>query len=226
MGKDFTAIGRALAAPARSTILDLLMDGSSRPASELAGAAGVGASAASEHLAVLLDAGLVRCSTTGRQRFYRISTTEIAAALEHIGQCCPEVPVRSLRHSRQQQDLAQARLCYDHLAGRVAVLLTDSFLARGWLEGDGLAMTPAGDRGFIELGVDLDGLRSSRRPLSRSCPDWTERRPHLAGALGASVATLFQERDWARRRPSGRGLIITAVGIEALAKELDVVLAE
>ncbi|MET3803068.1 DNA-binding transcriptional ArsR family regulator [Nakamurella sp. UYEF19] len=222
MSRDFTGIGRALAALARSKILDLLMDGSARPAGELSAAAGVGASATSEHLAVLLEAGLLSCVITGRQRFYRIATPSIAAAVEHIGRLCPELPVSSLRLSRAQRDLAQARLCYDHLAGRVAVLLTDSYLDRRWLETESLALTEAGERGFLELGVDIAALRAGRRQLCRSCPDWTERRPHLAGSLGAAVAELFQQRAWAHRRGSGRGLIITDIGVVALEKQLGV----
>ena len=226
MTRDFTVIGRALAAPARSTILDVLMDGSARPAGELAGAAGVGASAASEHLAVLLDAGLLGCHLTGRQRFYRIANPTVAAALEHVGRLCPELPVRSLRQSRQQRDLAEARLCYDHLAGRLAVALTDSYLSRGWLEAESLALTSAGEQAFTELGVDLSGLRAGHRRVSRACPDWTERRPHLAGSLGAAVATLFLERSWTQRRSSGRGLIITADGAAALRQRFHLDFAE
>ena len=222
MSRDFTLIGSALAASARSTMVDLLMDGSARPAGELAASAGVGASAASEHLAILVNAGLLNCALIGRQRFYRIADASTAATLEHLGQLCPEMPVRSLRQSRQQRDLAQARLCYDHLAGRVAVALTDTYLARGWLEPQHLALTSAGETGFAAIGVDLGVLFEGRRQLTRSCPDWTERRPHLAGALGAAVATLFQERDWARRRPSGRGLTITATGTAMLRQELGI----
>jgi DNA-binding transcriptional ArsR family regulator len=224
MGRDFTLIGSALAASARSTMIGLLMDGSARPAGELAASAGVGASAASEHLAILVNAGLLSCALTGRQRFYRISTASTAATLEHLGHLCPEIPVGSLRQSRQQRDLALARLCYDHLAGRLAVALTDTYLARGWLEPQNLALTPLGESGFAVIGVDIGALFEGRRQVTRSCPDWTERRPHLAGAVGAAMATLFQERDWTRRRPSGRGLTITAAGAAMLWQEFGIVL--
>ena len=224
MSRDFTALGRALAAPARSMMVDLLMDGSARPARELAAVAGVGASAASEHLATLVGAGLLSCAPAGRQRFYRISTDSIASALEHIGQLCPDLPVRSLRLSRQQRDLAQARLCYDHLAGRVAVMLTDSYVGHGWLEAESLALTPAGEGGFTELGVDVGALRTGRRQFTRPCPDWTERRPHLAGALGAAVATLFLERAWVQHRPYGRGLSVTTAGAAALQRRWNVLI--
>jgi DNA-binding transcriptional ArsR family regulator len=222
MSRDFTAIGRALAAPARSGILNVLMDGSARPAGELADAAGVGASAASEHLSVLLDARLLSCVVTGRQRFYRIATPSVAAALEHVGLLCPDLPVRSLRQARLQQDLADSRMCYDHLAGRIAVRLTDAFVALRWLEADTLALTASGELAFTELGIEIRALRGRRRPLTRSCADWTERRPHLAGGLGAAMATLFQDREWTTRRASGRGLIVTANGVEVLARRWNI----
>ena len=222
MNRDFTAIGRALAASARSAILNVLMDGSARPAGELAHAAGVGASAASEHLSILVDAGVLSCVVTGRQRFYRIATPSVAAAVEHIGLLCPDLPVRSLRQSRQQRDLADARMCYDHLAGRIAVRLTDAFVAMRWLEPDALALTTSGDREFTELGIEIRALRGQRRPLTRSCADWTERRPHLAGGLGAAIAGLFQDRGWTTRRASGRALIVTQDGVDALARRWNI----
>jgi len=128
---DFSIVGRALAAPARSAMLDLLMDGSSRPSSELATVAAVGAPAASEHLKVLVEAGLVRSEPRGRQRLYRLTDATVGAALEQLGHLCPQTKVASLRHSREQRDLARARLCYDHLAGRLGVGITDAFLTRG-----------------------------------------------------------------------------------------------
>lgn len=222
MSRDFTVIGRALAAPVRSTIINLLMDGSARPAGELATAAGVSASATSEHLAVLLDAGLIRCHTQGRQRFYRVSDSSVAAGLEHIGQLCPAAAVRSLRQSRQQRDLADARLCYDHLAGRIGVALTDTYVEHGWLTPNELSLTASGERAFTDLGIDLPGLHSRRRRLTRPCPDWTERQLHLAGSLGAAIADLFLQRDWTQRRPTGRGLTVTSHGAQALRTKLGV----
>lgn len=218
MSRDFTAIGRALSAPVRSTCVNLLMDGSSRPASELAAAAGVKASTASEHLAVLVEAGILVCDPRGRQRFYRIADDGIAGALEQLGHLCPTVETTSYRQSRQARDLAHARLCYDHLAGRLGVALTDAMRSHQWLHGDELVVTAEGLGELAERGVDVEGLRRRSRPLSRACPDWTERRPHLAGALGASVAAVFLDRDWVRRRARSRGLEVTPAGVRALAE--------
>lgn len=217
MGRDFSVIGRALAAPARSTFVNMLMDGSSRPASELAAWARVNASTASEHLSVLMDAGLITCTARGRQRFYQLADASVATALEQLGHLCPQTRVAGLRQSMQVRALIAARLCYDHLAGRLGVAVTDSMLEDGWLDQVSFAPTTCGARRLSALGIDLDQLEAGRRVLARRCPDWTERKPHLAGALGASLAGLFLERGWVTRNPSSRGLNVTADGYRALA---------
>lgn len=209
-------LGRALAAPARSTFVDLLMDGSRRPAGELAAAAGVSAATASEHLAVLVAAGLVRCEPRGRQRFYALADASVAAALEQLGALSPTTPTTSWRLSREARDLARARLCYDHLAGRLGVELLDAMRRRTWLTGEDVVLTAAGRDALTGLGVGVADVEARRRATVRTCPDWTERRPHLAGGLGAAVADLFTERGWVRRRARGRGLDVTPVGERAL----------
>ena len=223
-GKDFSPVGRALAAPARSVMLGVLMDGSRRPAGELAAAARIGAPAASEHLAVLVEAGLVACEAHGRQRFYGIADPSVADALEALGALCPQTVTSSLRQSREARELADARLCYDHLAGRLGVGVTEALVGSGWLDGE-LRPTPGDASPFAELGIDVDGLRRGRRPLTRSCPDWTQRRTHLAGALGAALAEHFLAERWVRRRPSGRGLVVTDGGRAALLRWWGLILA-
>lgn len=218
VGRDFSVLGRALAAPARSTFVGLLMDGSRRPAGELAAAAGVTAATASEHLAVLVDAGLVRCEPRGRQRFYALADDSVAAALEQLGHLCPPTPPSSYRRPREARDLARARLCYDHLAGRLGVELLESMQRQAWLSPRDAALTPAGRDALTGLGVAVADLEARTRPVVRTCPDWTERRPHLAGGLGAALAAHFTERAWVRRRDRGRGLDITRAGTEALAR--------
>ncbi|MDL9980001.1 ArsR/SmtB family transcription factor [Microbacterium sp. ASV49] len=215
MTKDFTAIGRALAAPARSDILNLLMDGSTRPASELADAAGISASTASEHLAALLDAGLVDCSPAGRHRMYRLADGGVAAALEQLGHLCPDSPPLSFRRTREAESLAEARFCYDHLAGRLGVALTAAMVERGWLTEPDLDLTDAGRVGVAARGILLV---PSKRRTARPCVDWTERRPHLAGALGSAIGTRFLDAGWVRRIPGGRGLVVTPDGRRALAE--------
>lgn len=216
MARDLSVVGHALAAPVRSAILGMLMDGSTRPASELAAAAGVTASTASEHLGVLLDTGLVACVPRGRQRFYAIADEAVAAALEQLGHLCPPAPAVTYRQSASARDLVHARLCYDHLAGRLGIAVTEAMVDEGWMDAALAAPTSLGETRLADLGIDVAALRSERRQLARPCPDWTERRPHLAGALGAAVAALFLDRGWVVRRAHDRGLRVTDAGATAL----------
>ncbi|MFE2375295.1 ArsR/SmtB family transcription factor [Streptomyces sp. NPDC059398] len=212
--RDFTSMGRALAAPARSVFLNLLMDGTTRPAGELAREAGVSASTASEHLAVLVDAGLVTCRARGRCRYYSLTGPDVASALEALGVLTASEPVTGYRRSRQMKNLATARFCYDHLAGRLGIALADAWSGLGWLaDRDTLALTPAGVDGLCRIGVDVDEAVGSRRATTRTCLDWTERRVHLAGALGAAVGRRFLDAGWVVRRPGDRrGLNLTDDG--------------
>lgn len=216
MSRDLSVIGHALSAPVRSGVLNMLMDGSSRPAGELARAAGVGASTASEHLAVLLDAGLIQCVPRGRQRFYAIADAEVAGALERLGHLCPATPALMNHQSVEARDLAHARLCYDHLAGRLGIALAASLIENRWLDPELADVTARGVAHFRDQGIDVAELRSLRRRLVRSCPDWTERKPHIAGALGSALASVFVARRWVTRRSIGRGLDVTRAGAEAL----------
>ncbi len=192
------------------------MDGSRRPASELAAIAGVRPPAASEHLAVLVGTGIVAAEASGRRRFYRIADPAIANALEALGRVTGELPSTGYTRSREASALAEARLCYDHLAGRLGVGLFDAMTERGWLGEGGAVVTEEGRAGFADLGIPLEA-RGSRRPVARPCADWTERRSHLAGIAGRALAETFLERGWVQRRPSSRGLRVTEAG----ATELD-----
>jgi len=216
--RDFSLIGHALSAPARSAFIGLLMDGSSRPAGELAASARVAVSTASEHLGVLLDAGLIVGEAHGRHRLYRIANADVADALEQLGQLCPEAPAVGLRQSREARRLAMARYCYDHLAGQLGVALTDQMLSAGWLRADDFGVTALGVDELTRRGIDVAALRHRRRALTRQCLDWTERRPHLAGALGAAIAANFADRNWIIRRNGSRALDIPTTGTKMLSE--------
>lgn len=225
--RDFTALGHALSTPARSTFLNLLMDGTRRPAGELAQAAGVSASTASEHLGILVEAGLVTRESRGRHRYYSLAGREVATALESLGVVADAAPVSGYRRSRRAEYLAAARFCYDHLAGRLGTALTDAWIRAGWLAGhDELALTDPGAVGLRELGVDVDGAVSAHRPTTRACLDWTERRPHLAGALGSAVGTRFLAAGWVTRHRSGRGLDVTEAGRALIRESWNINLAD
>ena len=227
MGTDFAAVGRLLSSPARAAILDVLLDGGVASATELAAVASVKPSTASGHLAALLDAGLVTMVVRGRNHYYRLAGSDVAAALEALSRLCPATPVRSLRESRNMEALRTARTCYDHLAGQLGVELLSALLRRGWLtpRGDNYSLRALGERSLIGLGVDVAGARRQRRNFARACLDWTEQRPHLAGALGAAINETFLRDGWARRRRTGRGLVVTPIGAAQLAEALGVSIA-
>jgi DNA-binding transcriptional ArsR family regulator len=217
MGTDFSVIAGLLGHPARSAMIDALMDGRALSAGELARLAGVRASTASEHLGRLADGGLVTVTPQGRHRYYRISTADVAAALEAFARICPPTPVRSLRTSAQAEVLRYARTCYDHLAGMLGVAVMDAMRERRWLApvDGGYRLTRAGELALVAMGVDVVAAAGCRRSFARPCMDWTERRPHLAGALGAALTTTLLDRRWIGRR-AGRGVAPTGAGRVAL----------
>lgn len=223
MGTDYAAVAGLLGHSARAAMVDALMSGETMTAGRLARAAGVAPSTASEHLARLVEGGLVAVDARGRHRHHRIARPEVAEALEALARICPPTPVRSLRQSGQRAALGHARTCYDHLAGIVGVALTEALVHRRWIEpgGDGFAVTAAGERGLAGAGVDVAAARGARRAFARPCLDWTERRPHLAGALGAAVAARALAAGWVRRR-EGRGLALTPTGHTVLADHFGV----
>lgn len=196
-------------------MLQALLDGSQRPAGELARAAGVSASTASGHLHRLVDAGLLDARPRGRHRYYALAGPQVAAALEALALIAPPLPVRSLRQARTASALVEARRCYDHLAGRAGVALRTSLVTGGALEPTGPRDHRLTDRGRVllhDLGVRSDQLEDSRRMFARDCLDWTERLPHLAGALPAALLDRFLELNWVARCHGDRSLTITELG--------------
>lgn len=216
---DLAAVAAVIGEPSRAAMLDALMSGEALTAGELSRVAGVGRSAASEHLARLVDAGLVEVTVQGRHRYHRLAGPEVGQALEALSHIAPTKAVRSLRDSSRARSLWFARTCYDHLAGVCGVALHDHLVRGGMLaaaEG-GYAVTPAGERWFTDLGVDVDAALARRRSFARPCLDWTERRPHLAGALAAATTDRLLALGWfVRRAPDTRALRLTDDGAAAL----------
>ena len=216
---DLATIGMLLGDRVRAAMLETLLDGEESSAASLAEASGASASLASAHLRRLLDGGFVRVRTDGRRRMYRLASPQVAEFLEAgLLLTPPSGPVTSLRQATRRDQLRRARLCYDHLAGVLGVAVTDRLVELGALSAaaDGLVLTTVGDGYLAGLGVGVDSLRASRRPLGRVCSDWTERRPHLAGGAGAAVASALLERRWVLRRPGNRGLDLTSDGATGL----------
>jgi DNA-binding transcriptional ArsR family regulator len=220
---DLSAAARLIGEPARAAMLNALLAGQALAAGELARAAGVAPGTASEHLARLLAGGMVEVVVAGRHRYYRLASPDVARALEALALISPTMPITSLRRSRADAALAAARTCYDHIAGRLGVALHDALVERAALEpgGDGYLLTPAGETLLTGLGMDVAGARVRRRNFARPCIDFTERRSHLAGALGAAICHWMLDTGWVVRRASGqRSLRITDAGLRGLAEGL------
>jgi hypothetical protein len=190
------------------------MDGEARPAGELARRAGVAPSTASEHLTRLVAGRLLVVEPRGRERRYRLASAEVAAVLEALSCLGSEVPVTSLRAAGRTAALRAARTCYDHLAGRFGVAITEALVARDVLRNrDGsFELTGDGEVFLVQLGVDVAGARACKRMFARACLDWSERRPHLAGAVGAALATRLMDLDWIKRKRDTRAITITPIG--------------
>jgi DNA-binding transcriptional ArsR family regulator len=221
---DIAAVGALVGDRARAAMLNALMGGESISAGELARVGGVSAPGATAHLRRLRDGGLVVGETAGRRRVFRLASREVAEALEALALVAPPMPVQGLRGSKEAAALKRARTCYDHLAGELGVAVTNALVERDVLarEDDGFAVGRAGRRWLDDVGLDLDALRAARRSFARGCVDWTERRPHVAGSLGAGIATTFLARGWVRRRPGGRSVAVTAAGADWLERSLGV----
>jgi DNA-binding transcriptional ArsR family regulator len=217
------AFAAGLGDPTRMAMCLALVDGRAWTAGELAREAGVAASTASEHLSHLVDLGVLVEERQGRHRYLRLADDEVARIIEDLTVRAgrPGAAPRSLRGARVAADLAFARTCYDHVAGRLGVAVLDAMVAGGLVRtSDEVAITRRGRSWLTGLGGELVTPPSSRRPLARTCIDWTERRPHLAGTAGAALLTLMIEQDWVRRRPGARALTVTDVGRDRLRGEL------
>jgi len=221
---DIAAIARVLANRARAEMLNLMLDGRSHPAGDLAREAGIALSTASGHLGALVEAGLVRVQRSGRQRRYELSDAHVARALEALAAVAPRRATRSLKAGAEAQRLRAGRTCYDHLAGQLGVAVTDGLISRRALRrgNGGFAITPAGAELFEGLGVDLALARSRKREFALACMDWTERRFHLGGALGAALCDQLFAVEWVRRVGNGRAAGATRAGASALRSVLGI----
>jgi DNA-binding transcriptional ArsR family regulator len=219
---DIAVVGAALADRSRAGMLLALLGGEAIAAGELARIAGRSRSGASAHLRTLRNAGLVVAEDVGRKRFFRLANSEIADALELLARVAPLRPARTLRQSDAAQALKRARTCYDHLAGELGVAVTEALVERRLLErdGDAFCVMDAGRVWLGDVGIELADVERQRRSFARACVDWTERRPHLAGALGAALTDLFFARGLVQRLPGGRAIALTSAGSRWLTREL------
>ena len=215
---DIPAIAGLLADPARAKILWTLIDGTTRPAGELAYAANVSAQSASAHLAKLVEGGLLLSEAQGRHRYFRLAGPEVAGAIEGLASLSAALKPRKPRDPLPSKDMPrqflQSRTCYDHLAGEVAVQVLEDLVKARWLaaQGNDFAVTALGAKQFAALGIDLEAARATRRSFARACVDLTQRRPHLSGALGAALLDFAVARGWVLRDKRSRVVTITPKG--------------
>ena len=201
-------------------MLAALMDGRALTASELAYRTSVAASTASGHLTKLVDGNLVAVTVSGRHRYYRLFSSAVAEVLENLMALAADGPPRHRPKSPCDDAMARARTCYDHLAGRLGVALTDSLIAMGHVElaDEGGIVTDTGRAFLTELGINLAVPKNSRRTFCRKCLDWSERRWHIGGHVGAAIAERCFALGWTQRQKDGRAITITPPGGRAFAE--------
>jgi DNA-binding transcriptional ArsR family regulator len=211
-GPDLARIAALVGDPARANMLTALMGGTALTASELAMEAGVSLPTASSHLAKLGDGGLVTVASQGRHRYYGLAGPQVAAMLEAIMGVADAVGPKRARPGPKDGAMRQARICYDHLAGEMGVALYDRLSAAGLVCDGGQRVSEQGRQWFEAFGIDVGALARSRRPLCKACLDWSVRRSHLAGSLGAAMLEQFIQRRWARREKDSRVIAFSPQG--------------
>jgi len=213
-GPIIAEIAALVGDPARATMVAALLDGRALTASELAGAAGIRPQTASTHLAKLTEAGLLAAIRDGRHRYFRLASPAVAGMIDGIVAVALQRRPRYRPLSGPARALGAARICYDHLAGRLSVELTDALVAREYivLDDDAAEITPAGARFLTGFGIALSRPRSARRRFCRLCLDWTERRPHLAGAIGAALTRRCFDLGWMERARGTHAVVVTPSG--------------
>ena len=206
--------------PARATMVSALLDGRALTASELAFSARITPQTASAHLAKLTEAGLLSVVRNGRHRHFRLASPTVADMIDGIVAVALAKRPRYRPLSRQARALSAARICYDHLAGRLSVDLIDSLVAREYvvLDVEAAEITRAGIRFFTEFGIELPKLRSTRRHFLRLCLDWTERRSHIAGAVGAAITKRYFDLGWMERIKRSHAVVVTPLGRRGFQK--------
>lgn len=205
-GPDIALLGSLIGDPARANMLMALLNGMALTATELAGVAGITLQTASSHLKKLENGGLLKQRKQGRHRYFSLSDDEVASVLENLTWLAAKKGHVRVRTGPKDPALRKARVCYNHLAGEMGVLMYDSLVSRDYiaLGRDDLKLTPTGTNFVSELGIDADALTKLRRPVCKSCLDWSARRSHLAGALGTALLDRFFALGWAKREEGNR----------------------
>ena len=214
-GPSIAAVGALIGDPARANILTALLDGRRWTATELSIVAGVAPQTASGHLRMLVDGALLTVEKDGRHRYFRLANHNVAEAVELLATIASSSPhYRRTRRGPREPEMRVARTCYDHIAGHLGVSLMQWLTIHRCLEltDDGVIVTASGEDWLEEFGIDIAAAHARRRPLAKACLDWSERRPHLAGAIGAALADRFFSLGWIKREAKTRALTITQLG--------------
>jgi DNA-binding transcriptional ArsR family regulator len=225
LAHPISVLGELIGEPARTAILIELLDGKDVSAGELAVVAGISAQSASAHLSKLVDGGLLKSWRQGRNHYFKISGPQVAYALEALGAISTLSHPSGATRSLKDMEICRARSCYDHLAGRVGVEMTRSLENLKVIRFNGggeYEIGPKGGKWFEDFEIDVDAARISRRAFARRCLDWTERKPHLAGALGAAVFTRMLASRWLARRRGTRALRMTEHGVREFRRRFGI----
>lgn len=228
MDADLSAVAGLMAEPHRARMLQILLGGTPQTGIALADETGISRSLASAHLKKLVQGGLVTSRPSGRMRLYQIASSRVAEAIETLMVIAPPAPApRSLDAASRTRNLRWARMCYDHLAGAVGVAVAQGLIDRDLIreQDGGYVLAPRGPAGFGEFGIDIAELQRRSRPMLRPCLDWSERRHHLAGSLGAAIAAEMVRRSWLHTREASRIVTVTGAGEAGLRDWLGINLA-
>jgi DNA-binding transcriptional ArsR family regulator len=219
-GPDIAPLAALVGDPARANMLTALLAGQALTAGELAREAGVTAQTASSHLGKLAAGGLIAQRRQGRHVYFALTGPDVASLLEKLMSLAERTGHRRTRSGPAEPALRRARVCYDHLAGDLGVALFDGLMTRRLLvrSGDALALSRKGEAALAGFGIDLDAARHGRRALCKDCLDWSVRRSHLAGSLGAALLERFYGLGWARREKTSRIVTFTPPGLRAFEK--------
>ncbi|MER9118955.1 winged helix-turn-helix domain-containing protein [Mesorhizobium sp. M0954] len=217
-GPDIARIASLVGDPARANMLSALMGGTALTASELALEAGVSLPTASSHLSKLMEGGLLTLASQGRHRYYGLAGPQVAGMIEAITGVAAAAGPQRVRPGPRDAAMRVARVCYDHLAGEQAVAMLDRLVARQVLlrDDEEIQLGPSAASHFAAIGIDVEG--KARRPVCRACLDWSVRRSHLAGTLGAAILDKMLAEKWARREKDSRAVIFSPTGKQAFEK--------
>lgn len=220
---DFSYVAKLIADSSRAAILDALLGLDGLPANELARKANISLQTASGHLAKLVEGNLLRVEKHGRHRYFRLASPDVAQAIETLTVIAPAPNINSLKDFSRAEKIRIARTCYDHLAGKLGVALTEALMEKGFLAAgqEDFLVTEAGEKFFRDFKIDLDALRKKRRHFARKCLDWSERRYHLAGSLGNAILLRLLELNWIEKLPD-RAVKITKAGKAGLSEHFGI----